>query len=337
MASTTANWEVWKPEIEAYIKDEQDNMPKSVYRDIFSVETTNRLTTPDKGWSGYNPMEEVGEMGDAVSDEAIDGYKFTYSRRSYRKSATFSSDLMETDQTGEVIKKAKSFANVTEYSRNLHAFSVIRRMTDATKTYGDSAPLVGAHVRKDGGGTQYNTFTDLVQRPLTYDNVLALQDVLISNVSNSGNLMTAGDIGRNKVLFGSPYLRETLFQIAGVEGPDMKPGTDENDANYIRKGDKFDVLILPWITYEAAKQAGETGSITKSSNSNYWDKMWGIMDVNLVKSFFRLLIAEGYEKYDEEITKSNQALTKYVYDKYDFGVSNWMGFAGSLGNGTELS
>ena len=338
MAQTVQNWQTWKPEIDAYVQDELDQLPESLYTKLFTVRNVDRLQMQEVDYGNFGPMVEVGELGDAVDDNAIEGYKFAYQRRSYRKSTKFSSDLMETDQTGTVEKIARQFANVVEYSRNLWIFGMFRNAWNSLYTYGDGKPLASTlHPIKSGIGTQANTFADGVQRPLTYDNALLLQDVMIANVSNAGNIMQVGAVGRNKILWCSPYLREQAFQIAGVGASTEKPTTADRAANYFIKGDKFDVLSIPWITYEIARQAGETGSISKTSSSNYWDKMWGIIDVDVFKNFFRLFVASGYAKYDEEITKANQALVKYAYDKYVWGCTAWYGLAMSKGDNSTYS
>ena len=78
----------------------------------------------------------------------------------------------------------------------------------------------------------------------------------------------SGSMEKNKVLFGSEFIREEMYQIAGVDGPHYRPGTDENDANYFIMGDRFDVMVIPWLNFEIAKQAGETAGITKTSEDS---------------------------------------------------------------------
>jgi hypothetical protein len=337
MSHSVQNFQTWKPEIDAYIQDELDQMPKSYYSEVFTVKSTNRLMLSEVDYGTFAPMLEVGEFGDAVEDEAIEGYKYAYQRRSYRKYAKFSSDLLETDQTSEVERIARSFAQSIEISRNLWIFGMFRNAWNGLFTYGDGKTLIStAHPMKNGLGTQYNTFTDGVQKALTYDNALALQDVMISTVSNAGNLMSVGAMGRNKVLFGSPYLREKMFQIAGVDSSGWKTDSADRNANYFVKGDKFDVLVLPWISYEAARRAGEV-TFAKTAAANFYDSMWGIMDVELVKKFFKVYTAQGYAKFDEDTDKSNQAFIKYAYDKYAFGATGFFGLAMSKGDGTTYT
>lgn len=339
MAMTTQLHQTWKPEIDAYIQDELDQMPDSLYKQVFTVRTSDRLQLQEVDYGAFTPMVTVGELGDAVEDNAIEGYKNLYQGLNYRKSATFSSDLLETDQTGEVERIARSFANVVEYSRNLWVFSSWRRGWDGLITYGDSKPLFSiAHPLKTGGYTNANTFADGVQRPLSYDNVLLAQDAMIANVSQSGNILQNGAIGRNKVLWCSPYLREKAFQLAGVHDlPSEKPTTTDRAKNYFVSGDKFDVLVVPWVSYEAARQAGETGTVTKSSNSNYWDSMWGLMDTDLFKRFAKVWFRTGYPMFADEITKANQAFVKYAYDKYAYGYTSPLGIFGSKGDSSTVT
>lgn len=335
--TTVQDWQIWKPEINAYIDAELEVSPKSYYEQIFKVEPTNRLQLPELDKGGYNPMEQVSESGDALEDDAIEGYKFVYQTTHYRKFTRFSSDVMQTDQKSQVKELAKNFAQLPQTSRDLRIFSSVRRAFDAGLTYGDAKPLISlSHPRKDGGAAQGNTYSDGKQLALSYDNALKLQDVLLATVSQSGNLLNVGGMGRNKVLFGSQYQREKLFQIAGVQTSGEKPGTTDRETNYFTKGDRFDVLILPWISYEAAVRAGET-TLAKTDSGNYWDKMWGVLDIDLVKKFSKVYTREGYWKFDEELDKNNESMKKFVYDAYGFGFTSWMGWAISKGDNSTYS
>jgi len=338
MASTTQNFQTWKAEIDAYMQEEEALRPKSLYRQLFTVRSTNRLQLNEVTYSDAGVMAEVGELGDAVEDSDLEGYKTTYSRRIFRSKKTFSSDLMETDQTGAVERMARGLVSAPEYSRNMFVFSKIRNLTSSSGSYvqGDGKGLLSTlHPRKDGSGTQSNTFADAVQRPLDYAAVEELQDALLATVSNKGNLLNIGDPGRNKVIVTSPYNRVEAFKIAGVESVD-EPDTAERNKNYFRYGDKFDVLLVPFINYEAARAMGET-TVAKTSASNVWDTMWGIVDIDVIRKFWKVYEAEGYPRFLEKETESNEALVKYAHDKYAFGITTWEGSVWSLGDNSTLS
>jgi hypothetical protein len=337
MAHTTQNWQTYKPEIDAYIDDERATTKPGVHKSLFTVESTDRLQISEITYSGFGPMVSVGELGEAVEDSSLEGYRTNYVGQSYRKQAVFSSDWMETDQSGKIESIARGLPRTCEYTRDLNIMSVFRKAWDQTQLWGDSKSLIStAHPRKDGGASQYNTFFDGVQLELAYSNVIELENVLLSNVSNSGNVISVGNEDRNKILLVSPELREDAFQIAGVEGPDTEPDTADRNANYFRKGAKYDVLVTKFLGFEVARQAGEHGSATKTS-SNYWDSSWFIIDRDMAKEYLKVYERQGYPKYDDEENKKNQSLIKYAYDKYAYGVANFLGIAGSKGDSSTFS
>lgn len=338
MALTTGVFEVWKPEIYSWIQDEQNEHKFNLYESLFSLETTNRLQIPEVTYAGLPPMSEVGELGDAVDAESIQGYKTNYNVKVYRQKQVFSRLIMNTDQSNVVERLSRDIVQSQKRSRELYVWSVLRNAFNSTVTYGDGVPLVSlSHPRKDGGTAQANTFADGVQKALNYENALELQDQLIAIVANNGNLMVAGSPGRKKILFGSEYLREKLYQIAGVDAPMYKPGTANNDKNYFAEGDKFDVLIVPYMNYEAAKLASEVGSVTKTSASNYWDTMWGIADADLAKRYFKVFEQEGYPRFQDEERYENEAMNFYGYDQYAYGVTAYYPVVMSKGDSSTYS
>jgi hypothetical protein len=329
MPHTTQQLQTWSKLIDTYQQEEQvaiDKLGKPAYEKIFDVQTTTDLEITDTGYAGYGLMVETTETGDAVRDNVIETYTTVYRRKYYRKQADFSKALMQSDRTGKVERMAKGLQNVPMYSRNVYIYGMIRNSFNPAFTWGDGKTLGSiAHPRKDGKGTQPNTFLDGVQRPLTYRNVIEAEKVMISNVSNSGNMLDVASAGRNKILWCSPYLKEEAFQIAGVDGPDKEPNTDTNNANYLRKGSKYDVLVLDYVKYEIAVQAGET-TVSKTSSANFYDTMWGIIDPAYTKANFKVIQAEGYPYFDDEIKKSNEVIIKYAYDSFMWGNSSWVGF-----------
>ena len=318
MAHSNLLFETHNPKLDVYIKDEEDQMPEALYSKIFEVKTIDRLDMLEKTYSGLGPMDEVGEQGNAVEDQSLDGYGYTYSKRYFRKKTVFSKPMLNNDQTGKVEEMARDLPRSQRYSREMYIWGMIRNAFNVSYLFGDGKAVVSVLHPLKSGGTFCNTFTSGVQKPLSYDNALELQDVMNAFTSNSGNIMTVADQTKNKVIFGPPPLREKLFQIAGTEGPDRKPGDFINDNNYFRKGDKFDVMVVPWIKYEVALQAGDT-AVAKTSSSNIWDAMWGIIDMSLIKKYFRVYQEPGYPNYDSDVNKENESIIKYAYDHYCFG------------------
>jgi len=330
MANTVQNWALWRDEIASWTQDESIKAPEPMSKRIFAYESTNDLESTDFSWSGYGLMQEVGEMGNSVEDDALEGYAYTFARRVFRKHSIFSSDLFETGKKLKAEEIARDLARAVNYSREVNIWGMIRNAFNPLWTYGDAKPLVSvAHPLKNGSGTQANTFADGVQLALSSDAVKSLQDQLNDMVSNSGNSLS---IGAKPLLLVSPRNRVKAFEIAESDG---KVDSADNNANYY-KGGLYDVLEVDWMKYMIAKQAGEI-TAAQSDASNIYDSMWALVDPDLAKKYFKVKVASGYAKYDEEMIKSNQALKKYAYDKYTFGATGYFPIAMSKGDGTTYT
>lgn len=338
MAQRKNDYEFYKQEIDAYIEEEADNQPEPVYEKFMSVETTSLATFDAKTIATYGPMVQVDpDEGDAVTDRLTDGYRTQFPILAYRKAASFTSELFETDQLNEIERIARSMPRAVRYSREQVAAGVLRNGWNSAVTYGDGQSLFSlSHPLSNGSGVQANTFEDGVQRPLNYDNVKRLEDVLQAFTSNSGNILGTAAMGKNMVLFVTPNQREAGLQIID---PIYQPDTADNNSNYFVKGSKYDLLVIPHLRYESARQAGETGSITKGSSSNFWDTMWGIFDPEISRQYMKMYIREGYEngRFDEEVRKSNQTVSRYAYDKLAVGAIAPFGSAGSMGNSATIT
>ena len=333
---TTNEMEVWSKEIDTYIEEEKGLMLTPAYRKLANVTKNSDLYNSDKTISGFSPMEEVGEGGNALSDAPLDGYEARYYLKEFRKSVTFTSTMRETSRHGEVMEQSKSFATAPEYTRNLEVMGILRNGWDTTITYGDSKQVISlSHARKDGGTAQGNTFDDGVQRPLSYDAVKRLEDVMGYTVSNSGNILETGAEDRKKILVTTFNNRLEAFKIADVASG-MEPDTAENNQNYFVKGANFDVLITKALSHNAAFLMGET-SVARTSTSNYYDSMWFIVDPELAKKYFKVMEMPGYPETRTEIQVLNGNLIKVIDDKYKKGMSHWMWVYGSKGDNTTFA
>jgi hypothetical protein len=332
MSHTLATWDLYRPEIDAFIKDEEQKITP-MYEKIFSVENTNRLEKTEFGWSGLSPMVRVEETGDSVEDENLQGYAWSYVRQVYRKHITFSSDLIETNQQPDpkMETMARELPRAVAYSRNMNAFGMIRNAFSSSYLWGDGKALAStAHPLKNGTGTQPNTFADGVQRALSKLALQELEDVLQDMISNSGNSMYIENV--KPILWFAPKYRVKAFELAESE---LTPETDANAANYW-KGNLYDLWELPYIKYRFAYQAGET-EVAQTSADNYWDSMWGLIYPTVTQKYFKMKIADGYAKYSDEEIKRNQTFVKYASDKYTFGNTGFFGFVASKGDGTTYT
>ena len=336
MVNTSSVLQVWNKEIDSYIEDELDVMPPSIYKQLTSYVTNKDIYNYDATISGYSPMHEVGEGGNAINNDPVEGFVTPYYLKEYRDGTTFTSTVLETDRHDRVSLQARQWARLPEYTRDINAMSVLRRGWDTTFTWGDSLQLISTAHPSKKGATQYNTFFDGVQLPLDYDNAVALEGVQGEIVSNSQNLLSVGDENRNKILVVPFALREKAFQIAGVNGPDLKPDTAENNSNYFRKGARYDVIVTKFLGWNIATQMGET-AVARTSTSNYYDSTWFIVDQALAQKYFRFMNFPGYPNFTEETQIENGNIYKVAADKYKFGASGWFWIVGSKGDNSTFS
>jgi hypothetical protein len=335
------DFELAKPEIYSFIDEEKDTMiTDAQYNAIFSTEEVTRLEIPDVPYAGVGPMVAVGNTGDAVPDKPIEGFKTVTRNQTYAKVIEFSQDLWQTDQHNKVEEMSRDLPRAVAYSRNLVLTGVLRNAWNPTFLYGNGKPYASiTHPLKNGSGTFANTYTDGVQRPVNYDNALKLRDEgLLSQVSDSGNILNIGTSSRKHLLIGGPSLQQKLFELADVSS-DQRPDTANRAMNWFVKGANYDVLILDFMRFEAAKQSGETGTITKGSSSDFWSTSWAVADVDILKQYLKLYVRKGYKagKYYDEVTKRNRVMNFFGEDNFGYAAVAPYGIALSKGDASTYN
>jgi hypothetical protein len=226
-------------------------------------------------------------------------------------------------------KRSRELSKKAAMGRDVNAFSVFRNSMDGSTTYGDGVNLIStAHPRKDGGSSQRNTFLDGVQRPLSYDAVKLMEDVLIEVYSNTGIPLDVGMNG-NLVLMVTPYNRELALQISDTS--DGVPGEADWGVNYFR-GRNLDVMINPYISWRYAYKAGDTTSTDREA----WDKRWFLMDKSYAQKVLKFKQIQDFELKAWEDEDTDVMYAK-VADVYAYGVSGWVGIGGSLGDNSTYS
>lgn len=323
---TTNKAELTAPGVEVWIQEEADeNMMKSLYKQIFKLETTNRLYEDDSSWAGIDYPELVGETASSPEDDLLLGYSWRYEQNVYKRKMSVSSLLNKTDlyNIAQAEELSRELAKKAIQGRDVNAFSVFRRAFDSTVTYGDGKPLISvAHPRKDGGAAQRNTFLDGVQDPLSYDALKDLEDVMYEVYSNKGIPLNIG-LDSRLILMVTPYNREVALQIAEC---DKIPGNADESVNYF-KGRNVDVLVNPYLSHRFALHNGET---TETDRTVY-DQRYFLIDPGMAKKLLKFKQLQNFEVKAWEDEDTDQMYAK-VADVYAYGISGWFGIVGSLGD-----
>lgn len=324
---TSAYAELTAPGIEMWM-DEEAKKHKPMFTQVFSLDETSRLYEDDSSIAGIDYPEIVGESASSPEDEFLIGYMWRYEQKIYKRKISISKLLQQTDLYGKMKKDSKELSSKAAQGRDVRAFSVFRNAFNDNVTYGDGKPLISvAHPRKDGGTAQRNTFLDGSQRPLTYDNLKLLEDVVIEVVNNKGLPIHVG-LDSKLLLMVTPYNREVALQIAQTDGT---PGTADHSVNYF-KGRNMDVLVCPYISWRFAYKMGDT----TSNEREEWDKRYFLLDPSYSKKLLKFKAIQDFAVNAWEDDDTDVWYAK-VRDVFAVGISGWYGIAGSKGDGTTYT
>lgn len=327
---TTTHPELTAPGVEAWLEEEA-MLHKPMFTKLFQLETTSRLYEDDSSVAGIGYLEEVNEAGTSPEDNFTLGYESRYQQKVFKKKISVSKLLEKTDLysiiDGE--KRTRELSRKAAQSRDIRAFEVLRRGFDSSLTYGDGKSLIStAHPRKDGGASQSNTFSDGIQRSLSYDAAKEMEDQIMEVVSNSGTPIDVAMNG-NMVLVVTPYNREVALQIAETE--DGRPGEGDHGVNYW-KGRSLDVMEVPYMSHRYARAMGETTSTDRTT----YDQRWFLIDPYYAKKVLKFKQIQDFEIKSWEDEDTDVMYAK-VADIFAVGTSGWYGIGGSLGDNTTLS
>lgn len=325
--TTTSQAALTAPGIEMWMEEEA-KLYKPMFTQLFSLESTSRLYEDDSSWAGVDYPEEVNEAAAKPEQQFTLGYTWRYSQKVYKRKVALSTLLDGTDLYDIVKKRSKDLSKKSAQGRDVNAFSVLRNAWSQSYLFGDGKSFIStAHPIKATGGTQANTFADGVQRTLEYDNVKMARDQMTRWYSNAGIPLDVG-LNGNLVLVTTPYNSEAAFQVLEADG---KPGTANNDRNYI-KGLNFDLMIVPYLAHNFAYKQGDTSS----TDADTWDKRWFLMDKYYAKMALKFKALQDFEikAWRDEDT---DVFYGGVTDIYAYGISNYLGVFGSLGDGTTFA
>jgi hypothetical protein len=307
--------------------EEEAKLYKPMFTQLFTLEGTSRLYEDDSSFAGVDYPEEVNEAAAKPEQQMTLGYTWRYSQKVYKRKIALSTLLDKTDLYGKVKGRSKDLSKKAAQGRDVNAFAILR---NAWSTLGgDGKALIStAHPIKATGGTQPNTFSDGVQRELSYDNVKLAKDQMSRWVSNSGMPLDIGVNGNMVLVIAGEYNSEVAFQILNADG---KPDSADNNKNYI-KGLSLDLMKVPYLSHVFAYKQGDTSS----TDADTYDKRWFLMDKYYASQCLKFKALQDFEikSWQDEDT---DVFYGGVTDIYATGWSNYLGIFGSLGDGSTYT
>jgi hypothetical protein len=303
-----------------------------LYTEIFDDGKTSRLWEDESSYAPIGLLDEVAEAAASPVANIQLGYNWRYEQKIFKQKIPLGEIMQKVDQYNILTdeKHAKELATSAALSRDVRAFSMFRRAFDSDKTYGDGESMIStSHPRKDGGAAQSNTFADGIQREMTYENAILLEDQMYKTKSNSGVPLMVGT--GNVLLMVPTKLRHKAMQIADTD--DGIPGETDHGVNYwYAKGSEFSVLVNPYLDHQWAYMEGET----TSTDAATYNKRWFLMDMAYARNMLKFKYLMDFEAKAWE-DKDTDVMWSKIIDSFSVGLSGWFGIYGSKGDGSDLS
>ena len=238
----------------------------------------------------------------------------------------------------ELMNLVKSHGEDMVRSKDAYSLQPFRLAFDSSYTIADGQSLISTAHPLRSGGSYSNTFTDGIQRALTYETLLDAVSILNRQVDHSGNPVVSSS--KFTILVPNEQrIVEQAFQLIGGDMSALKAGTQNNDQSYFRKyeGNMFNLIVSNSMTLNVARAIGETTN-TYASNESSWVNRWFVIDEMRAKKYLAQAVLKGYENLTQSLLTESFSQKEIFTTSFGFGVragiANWV--FGSRGDNAAL-
>jgi len=153
---------------------------------LFNVENSTKAQEFNQGVGELGLMEEWQSSGSKIAYEDFNiGFKSIYTHKKYSKGVVVDRDMVDDEQYGTIIKKAKKLAIVGFNTTQYHAASVFNNAASGSYLGPDSKPLCSAsHPIAPGSSTVWSNLGAL---ELTAENVETVRTAMAGWQDDKGN------------------------------------------------------------------------------------------------------------------------------------------------------
>jgi len=256
---------------------------------LFNVTGSNKAQEHDLGMGGMSDWNEY--KGAIEYDNLEQGFKTTYTHVEYSKGFAIERKLVADDQYNIINGRPRALAISAMRSREKDAANIFNNAFSSSYVGGDSVALCGAHPYSPGNATtQSNTGTTA----LSYDAVIATRKLMRAFGDDRGELVSI----MPDTLLVPPELENTAWEI--LESIN-KPGTANNDGNYVRS---TSTQLVVW------------DYLTDANN-------WFMLDSTLAKLYLNWFDREALEFAMDPTSDFNLVARYRGYMRYSLGWSDW--------------
>lgn len=262
----------------------------SVIPVLFNVTGSSKAQEHDLGAGGLGDFPEY--EGAIEYDDPEQGFKTTYTHVEYAKGFSVERKLVDDDQYNIINRRPRQLAIAAMRTREKHAASVFNNAFSGSYVGGDAVALCSAsHPYSPGNAAvQGNTGTTA----LSYTSIIATRKLMRAYVDDKGELIT---VNPDTVLC-PPELEDTAWEAVNTIN---KPGTGDNDANFVR---------------------------SKINNVVSWDYLtdannWFLIDSMLAKLFLNWFNRVPLELAADPTGDFNLVAKWRAYMRYSYGWSDY--------------
>lgn len=283
---------------------ETENSYKTMYDQIFHVQSSDKAFEKDTSLSGVGQLEEVNELGNIPYEDASPGWDVTYTHRKFAKGRMVSQEMIDDEKFNMINKLPRSLADAKMRTMEQAAADVFNH--GFTAGGGGLAPFTGGdakalfatdHVNRDGDVTQSNKITTALSQT-------SLQTVITA--------MKKRRDSKNQIIGFQP---DTLIVPTDLEftarvilETAQETGNNNNDINPVKGS--LNLVVWPYLTSSTA---------------------WFVMDSRAHELNFFKRRDDGVKgpTYDFD----NEAAKWKAVCRFSVGFSDWKGVYGSTGTG----
>jgi len=205
----------------------------------FQSDEINRASISDVGFTDFGPMQEGTELGGYTYDDALQGFRTTYTPNKYQKAFRISEELLDDDRNNLMRRYPQAMGRSIVHTLNATHWNVYNNAFDSNYPGGDGKALFATDHPLVGGGTQANKLS--VAANLSPEAIEDAITALLTTVDDRGKFVS---LTPDK-LFVPAQLWATARRIDETK---QEVGTANNTVNVISGMFPGGIHPIPYLT-----------------------------------------------------------------------------------------
>lgn len=256
---------------------------------LFNVATSQKAQEFDLGVGSFGNWDEY--KGAIEYDDPEQGFKTTYTHVEFARGFTVERKLVDDDLYNIINQMPRKLGIGAMRKREVDAASVFNNAFSSGFVGGDNVVLCGSHpYSPSNASTQSNAGSTA----LSYDSVIATRKLMRAFKDDRGELIPINP----DTLLVPPELENTAWEILESMG---KPGTADNDGNYVRS---TGINLVVW------------DYLTDANN-------WFMVDSQLAMMYLNWFDRVPLEFAADPTGTFNLQARYRGYMRYSYGWSDW--------------